>query len=656
MTAKIQKNGLLNTLLAKINGLLVFFVVYFIYLLTVFPTVQTEDSGELITSAVKLDIAHPPGYPLFILVGKIFSTLLPFGNMAWRINVMSAFFGALTAQIIYVILKKKTRNELIAFGMAILYAFSNVIWGQSNRAEVYTLNTFCISLVIYLLMRWSGSDLPNTIDRNHGDEEKGSKWLFLAALVFGLGVADHHTILLTAPAIGIFVLIKNWRTVINPKILAGCIGLLLVGISVYAYIPIRTYVAPYDNPAFIDHSGLYTWPKFINFINRSIYGGTVAVPVAQATQEAAVQHLPTWVLDISDFFTRYGSQYLQNNAKSLVPLLKIIFLNFYFIPLFFILPGIYYSLKKDWKWGLLLILLFVCCTTLLNVFTPIDSDINDLLAFNTQPFMMPAIIALTLLTGEGLAWFRDNITDKQLAMGFAIMCIVPGAFALGKNFPSNDESANFIAYDFNKLTLASVPQNGYLLSVGRDNMTFPLYYLREVENYRSDVHLEIYYSTSPVSQDFLQTRLVQNGGNPVYIDLLPPDYASIGLRPYNFIYEYGGNPATPAPSITNPQLRGVRDDMDFPNTRLEMLYYIKMGIAEKDPLKQAADFDHVINASGDNGYYINIIGDYSFLAGDYAMAQKAYTKAENGWGLQKTTDKINNPASAEDEDMQTGMM
>lgn len=171
---KTTQNTQLQRILTKILTLLPFLLSFFIYAITTFPTVQTEDSGELITAAIALDVAHPPGYPLYILVGKIFSILVPFGNMAWRINIMSAFFGALTAQILYTIIKKKTGNDLIAFGMALFYAFSNIIWGQSNRAEVYTLNTFLLALILYLLMRWH--------------EEKRDKWLLLAALIFGLGV------------------------------------------------------------------------------------------------------------------------------------------------------------------------------------------------------------------------------------------------------------------------------------------------------------------------------------------------------------------------------------------------------------------------------------------------------------------------------------
>ena len=631
----------------------VFFVIYIVYLLTVFPTVQTEDSGELITSAIKLDIAHPPGYPLYVLVGKLFSLLIPFGNMAWRINIMSAFFGAATAQILYVIIKKKTKNELIAFGTSLFYAFTNVIWGQSNRAEVYTLNTFFLALLVYLLMRWNDSS-------NNTKEEKtlqpNHKWILFTAFAFGLGVGDHHLLLLAAPAIGIYVLIKNWRIIINPKIILGSLALLALGLSIYAYIPIRTYVAPYDNPAFIDHSGLYTWDKFINFVNRKIYGGTVDIPIDQATQQAAGIHLPVWMLSIKDFFVNYGKQFMQNNSASFIPLMKIIFSEYLFLPLFFFIPGIYYLFKKDKKWAAFIIMLFLCYTTLLVIFTPIDSDINDYLAFSTQPFMMPAVFVMALIMSEGFAWLNDNISNKKIAVVFSTACLIPAMITLGKNFSPNNESKNFLAYDFNKLALESMPQNGYLLSVGRDNMTFPLYYLREVENIRPDVQLEIYYSTAPVDEVSLQSRVSKNNGKPVFIDLLPPNYATMGLKPYNFVYEYGNDPSIPKATMKDPVVRGIRQDMDYPDTRLKMLYYIKTGIMETDPVKKATAFGGVFNTPGDNSYWLNIIGDYAYTIGNFDLAKKAYLQSNNQYGLQKTDNRVNNPDAWDDQNVQNGMM
>lgn len=646
-SAKAKRpNPFVQIILEKINRLLVFFVVYITYLLTVYPTVQTEDSGELIVSALAPDVAHPPGYPLYTIVGKLFATVVPFGNPAWRINIMSAFFGAATAHLIYTLIKKRTKNDLIAFGMSLFYAFSNIIWGQSNRAEVYTLNTFLIALCIYWLMRW----------HEEKKEKKTDRWLFLTALTFGLGVSNHHLMLLAAPAMGLYVMIKNWRTLLSPKSVLVSLTLLFMGLSMYLYIPIRTYLAPYDNPAYIDHSGLYTWDKFMGFVNRKIYGGTVNISTDQATQEASVEHLPAWLISIKDFLMDYGGRLVDYNAKGLMPLLKIVFAEYYYLPLFFLIPGMYHLFKKDKKWAAFLILLLLCYTTVLLVFTPIDSDTGDYVAFSTEPFMMPALMMLSLLMAEGVAWLQEGITHKKASLLLGVACLLPAGFALQKNFLPNNESRNYLAYDFNRLALESLPPNAYMLSIGRDNMTFPLYYLRKIENIRPDIDLEIYYSTSPVDEVIMQTRMINHGERPIFIDLLPPNYSSIGLKPYNFVYVYGDDGSLPPPSILHPEVRGIRQSqMDYPNTRLKLLYYIKTGILEQDPIKKRASFDAVINASGNNDYYLNIVGDYAYSIGDFDTAKRAYEKSGNSYGMEKTDDAVKNPEHKEDMLFQTGM-
>ena len=303
-------------------------------------------------------------------------------------------------------------------------------------------------------------------------------------------------------------------------------------------------------------------------------------------------------------------------------------------------------------------MLFGCFTVILNIFTPIKNEIDGIAAFSTQPFMMPAIIILAIIIGEGFAWLHDNLKRERhpkIAFTVGIICLLPAAFALGKNFIPNNESKNYLAHDFNLLALESLPPNAYLISIGKDNMTFPLYYLRKVENIRPDIHLEIHYSTAEVNEEMLKDRVAKNNGNPVFIDLLPANYGSMKLTPYNFVYKYGDDVSLPPETIIHPVIRGIRSNTSYPDTRLKNLYYIKTGILEKDRTLRQKAFDQVINGRGDNSHYINIIGDYAYLMHDYEIAKKAYEKSNNGYGLQKTNDAINNPNHMEDENSQTGM-
>jgi len=628
-------------LLGKMDGFLVFFSVYFIYLLTTYPTVQTEDSGELIVAAIAPDIAHPPGYPLYILAGKLFSILIPFGNMAWRINIMSAFFGAASVMILYLLLKKILKNDAAAFCGSLFFAFTNLIWGQSNRAEVYTLNIFFLSLIVYLLYRW------------HAEEKK--KWLYWAALAYGLSLADHHLMFLAGPAIIIFVIVRNWKVLIQPKTILVSILLFVLGLSVYAYIPIRTYLAPYDNPAFINHSGLYTWGTFINFVNRKIYGGTVKLDTGKATQEAKIEHLPAWILVIKDFFTHYGTILVDNNKVGLLSLLKIIFREYFFFPLFFFLPGMYFLYRKNWRLGLFVTLLFLCYTVLLLVFIPLGADYETLSYSSAEPFIMPVVYILGLISACGFGWFAENISNRKIAVVFNVALIALPVMAVAKNFSPNNESKNYIAYDFNRNVLESIPQNGYLITTGRDNMTFPLYYLRKIENIRKDIHLEVYYAIGGLTKNYFEMKQKDNGGKPIFIDLLPPDYEQIGLKRYNFVYVYGTDPSSLPPQHNNFILRGIRKDMDLNNNRLKGIYYIKMGLLQGDNIeKRRSYFDKVIEEITDNPELLNFVGDYSLMHGDYEEAIKAYKSTGNIDSLQKAENAINNPGIAVTEQYMTG--
>lgn len=91
-------------------GLLVFLISFTVYLMTLAPTVYVGDSGELIAASYTLGIPHPPGYPLFTILGKIFITLIPIGSIAYRVNLLSAFFASSTVMLLYFFLNKLIKH------------------------------------------------------------------------------------------------------------------------------------------------------------------------------------------------------------------------------------------------------------------------------------------------------------------------------------------------------------------------------------------------------------------------------------------------------------------------------------------------------------------------------------------------------------------
>ena len=371
-TAKQKKDYL--------NIFLVFFASYFIYLLTIYPTVGPEDSGEILTSAATLDIVHPPGYPLHTLLGFLFSKLIFFGNIGWRVNLMSAFFAAATVTLLYLFLKRLTKTQLIALGGSLLFAFSDIFWSQAIRTEVYTLCIFFLVLISYLLLIW--------------DEKQDDKYLYWTAFLYGLSWTNAYTIMaLIGPPMVIYVLIRNWRVILKIKLILGCLALFFLGLSVYAYMPLRTWLGPYDNPAYIKHDGLHTWPQFWKFVNRQIYGGMVEALGTGPVKTGVAGGGPfDWLIAIFNWLVTFGQRIVNASMNGLVFLLKIIIEQLIYLPIIFLVPGIIALWQKTRKFSVYIFLCFFFYTVFQITFVTIAQNMSAFTAHNNRPFYIASIL------------------------------------------------------------------------------------------------------------------------------------------------------------------------------------------------------------------------------------------------------------------------
>ncbi|MBN1671698.1 MAG: DUF2723 domain-containing protein [Kiritimatiellae bacterium] len=212
-----------------------------VYLCTLAPTVTLEDSGELIVAAAHLGVPHPPGYPIWTLLGWCFQKLFGFAtyrgypNPAWGVNLMSAFFGALAGGLTAMLVSHsgatlfcpqraietppgqagaKTLCACCGVACGLLLAFTPALWSQSVIAEVYSLNAFFLLLLLLLTYRWMM-------------RPERTKPLYLAAFLFGLGMTNHQPLVLLLPALGLVVLLKAPR-VCRDTAIAGSILLFFV--------------------------------------------------------------------------------------------------------------------------------------------------------------------------------------------------------------------------------------------------------------------------------------------------------------------------------------------------------------------------------------------------------------------------------------------
>src|ERR1700758_1790402 len=134
-------------------AILVTVIAAVLYSLTAARDIVVDDTPELITAAVTLGVAHPPGYPLFTLLGHLFS-LLPFGPIPFRVNLLAVTCDALTVLVIFLTALRLTRSHLAAAFAALILMLNPTFWSWSLVAEVFPLNNLLASVLIYLLVRW----------------------------------------------------------------------------------------------------------------------------------------------------------------------------------------------------------------------------------------------------------------------------------------------------------------------------------------------------------------------------------------------------------------------------------------------------------------------------------------------------------------------
>jgi hypothetical protein len=230
--------------LHRLTGIGVFLLAFLLYLKTMAPTVSFWDTGEFIASAFILGVPHPPGAPLYILLGRLF-TLLPFGEPAWRIVLMSALTSALAVWCTYLttvaLARRVLGGEALApFGdsrdvsvivgavvASLSLAVSYTFWFNATEAEVYGYSILFASVGVWLIVYWDST--------RHGASE--DRWLLLLAYLFGLGGGIHMLCLLTIPSLLILVWFadKKLRRLVLVAVGVGLEGLFVL--TVFASHP-----------------------------------------------------------------------------------------------------------------------------------------------------------------------------------------------------------------------------------------------------------------------------------------------------------------------------------------------------------------------------------------------------------------------------------
>jgi Protein of unknown function (DUF2723) len=441
-------------------GLLAVLIPFSVYLSTLAPSVTFFDSGEFITAIYSLGSAHSPGYPSFINYAKLF-TYLPFGNIAFRVNIATAFSSALACYAVYLLVERFLDGEelttdetfsaiykkMTALCAALTFGFSARLWLQSNHDKPYPLVSFLVAMVFYLLLLWR--------DHYRQGEERPA-YVYLGAFLCGIAFGAHQTVVLLLPAYVCLILSMDLGLVRRVKEMILAVAFAVVGFSVHLHLPIRATRNPLLNWG--DPKSL---TQFMWHLLRKGY------PVEKPDRGPALLLAQIRVFNIPHEFTWVG--------------------------LLLLAVGIVVSIKKRrdevlaYLLGILSFLLVI-----VGFFNTPEEFI-----FLTEEFFTPLYLLSAVFIGLGLFYLVkksvNEIPAKHLrvlpvrALVAVVLLALP-VTVCALHYVENDQHENYVAYDYASNLLRSLPQRTVLYTWG-DSGAFPLWYLQGVERMREDLDL-----------------------------------------------------------------------------------------------------------------------------------------------------------------------
>ncbi len=441
-----------------IARLVSFIIPFTLYCLTLAPSVAFTDSGELAAACASLGVAHPTGYPLFVILGFLWTNLpLPF-TIIFKLNLLAAFCTALASALFFELTlfllsviqerqshppketketkKKKTKSKSeqtpivlereslvsIALSASLLFAFSRTIWAQAPAVEVYSLHLVMLVLSIRLFLRFTLAKEPQLKDA------------LLWAFVLGLGFTNHLTMILLAPAMLYFYFHRFGFTKDAFVRLAMMSVPFVLGLSLYLYLPLRSAMLPEFNWGEVHRS----FDKFFYHVSGKQY----QIHLFNGNWEPQV-----------------------NMLFSLLPF------ELAFVGIVLSLYGAVrvFQVEKSLAWFMVL-LVFGSALYAVN-YNVHDADSYFLLTF----------LALILLAGTGIMFLAQQ--RKELA---TISLLLP-LIAIAINFHHNNKRNETLVVDYTKTMVEPLEPNALLLSAQWDYFCSSFWYLQRFEGLRPDV-------------------------------------------------------------------------------------------------------------------------------------------------------------------------
>ncbi len=469
--------------------------VLLLFALTLAPAPTWWDTGEYVATAHTLGIPHPPGNPLFVVLGRVWSVLLaPLGlPPAVRINLLAAvtsagasFFFFLIAHRTLVQLRGRGREALVGATVAVLVsATAFTVWSQSNTNEkVYTVSLLIAAAVTWLMFRWA--------DRQ-GDP-RSARLVVAAMYLMALGATNHLMSVLPVGAVFVFILLTRPSLPAHSRFLSRCALALVVGLSFNFFLPIRAAQRPVIN------EGDPVCDGVVETAVAVYTGGAAGCPALasslkreQYRKPPVTQRMAPFSHQLLNFYQYFDWQWSRGIDPDEPPSRARLPVTLLFIALGGL--GVFAVWRGDRNTGAYFVV-FGATVSVALVFY-----LNFRLGYSLAPevtaerahevrerdyFFLLFFALWGVLAGLGLArgwlWLGERVGSLRNASPVLAIAFVPFFLNLGWANRAGDYAARDWAYNL----LNSMEPYGVLFTNG-DNDTFPLWYLQEVEEIRRDV-------------------------------------------------------------------------------------------------------------------------------------------------------------------------
>ena len=309
--------------LNNIVGWVVFVISFAVYLLTIEPTVSFWDCGEFILSSYKLQVGHPPGAPLFLMLGRI-STLFALGDIskvALMMNAFSALASAFTIlflfwSITHLIRRIYTLNgeieekqilPIICAGVigSLAYTFSDTFWFSAVEGELYAVSSLITGLVFWLMLKWE----------EEADREDSGRWIILIAYIMGLGLGVHRLNLLALPVLVFVYYFRKYEITLKGIIKTLILTIFLLWIMVFVLVPGIPEVAGWFELFFVNALGLPYNSGLIIFLVVLFGGLAFAIRYSLKSGKKILNYVMTSILVVMIGYSSYAMIVIRSSAK-----------------------------------------------------------------------------------------------------------------------------------------------------------------------------------------------------------------------------------------------------------------------------------------------------------------------------------------------------